>query len=85
MPYATAGVNVRPGSVDLWSYTTNAASIIDGTLYVYCLCSNTTRRHVSAFLKEYAPALTYQDAKRAFQAGKGIDISTGELTQQAAA
>ena len=81
MPYATAGVNVECDGVSLWSYTTCAAEIHENALTVSCLCSNTTRRHVSAFLREYAPRITYQDAKRAYNAGVPIDIRTGELIQ----
>ena len=79
LPYAQAGVNVNGKSVILVSYNTVAADIEKGFLTVSCLCSNTTRRHVSAFLKEYAPRLSYYDAKRAFLAGKPINIETGEL------
>jgi len=79
MPYAQAGVNARGGAVILVSYDTVAADIENGFLTVSCLCSVTTRKHVSAFLKEYAPRLSYCDAKRAFQASKPINIETGEL------
>ena len=85
LPYAQAGVDVKPDGVALFSYSTCAAEIHGCALYVTCLCSNTTRRHVSAFVREYAPALTYADAKRAFLAGKPIDIRTGEIIEEAAA
>ena len=85
MPYAQAGVDVNGGDITLWSYATCAAEIHGKALYVSCLCSVTTRKHVSAFLKEYAPRLSYCDAKRAFQAGRPIDIEPGEFIRDAAA
>ena len=85
MPYAQAGVNLVNGSIVLWSYETLAAEIHGKALYVTCLCSVSTRKHVSAFLKEYAPRLSYYDAKRAFQAGRPVDIETGEFVQDVAA
>ena len=68
----------RPG-VTLISYETAAATLsYDGILTVDCLCSVTTRRHVSAFLREYCPGITYQDAKAAHAGGYSIDITTGD-------
>ena len=51
-PYAKAGIDKRGASIALWSYATCAAEINNGWLSVHCLSSNTTRHHVSAFLRE---------------------------------
>ena len=68
----------RPG-ITLISYETPAATLsYDGILTISCLCSATTRRHVSAFLREYCPGITYQDAKAAHAGGYSIDITTGD-------
>lgn len=68
----------RPGHT-LMSYSTVAATLTDtGILTVDCLCSASTRRHVSAFLSEYAPGISYQDAKAAHLGGYAIDIHTGD-------
>jgi hypothetical protein len=47
-------------------------------LRVYGLYSATTRRHIGAFVKEYAN-LTYQTAKRLYEDGYGYNIHTGEI------
>lgn len=63
----------------LMSYATPAATLTaSGMLTVDCLCSASTRRHVSAFLREYAPGITYQAAKAAHMGGYSIDIHTGD-------
>ena len=43
--------------------------IIDGDkeITAHANCTATTRRHVSAFLKEYIPSLTYHDIKNALK------------------
>lgn len=69
MPSAQAGVIDHIDGTDargryqrregwtLMSYATPAATLTaSGLLTVDCLCSTSTRRHVSAFLREYAPA-----------------------------
>lgn len=67
-----------PG-VTLMSYATPAATLTaGGILTIDCLCSASTRRHVSAFLREFAPAISYQDAKAAHIGGYSIDITTGD-------
>lgn len=85
MPYAQAGVILRNGKVILMSYSTEAATLdtIEGWLTIDCLCSATTRRHVSAFLREYCPAVSYYDAKAAFAGGYAINVYTGEQMDRA--
>lgn len=66
-----------PGKT-LVSYETVAATLTaDGILTIDCLCSVTTRKHVSAFLKQFCPAYSYYDAKAAFNGGYMIDVTTG--------
>ena len=81
MPYAQAGVIIHDnGRIDLMSYDTLAASIDpEGYLTVECLCSNTTRRHVSTFLREYAPNISYYTAKTLLQTGDAMHIVNGDI------
>lgn len=80
MPYAQAGVVLRDGKAVLMSYSTEAATLntVEGWLTIDCMCSATTRRHVSAFLKEYCPAVSYYDAKAAFNGKYAINVYTGD-------
>ena len=80
MPYAQAGVILRDGKAILMSYSTEAATLdtVDGWLSIDCLCSATTRRHVSAFLREYCPGVSYYDAKAAFNGKYAINVYTGD-------
>lgn len=80
-PYAQAGVTCRGDNIALWSYATNAAEINSGWLSVTCLCSNTTRKHVSWFLREYCPQISYATARKLFRSGDEINIYTGELRE----
>lgn len=82
MPYASAGVIFNDDGVHLISYTTLVCSIShDGFLTCTGTYSPTTRKHISAFLKQYAPNMTYQDAKDAYENGYAINIHTGEIIQ----
>ena len=62
MPYAQAHVEETRFGTRLVSYSTVVAEISNGDLYVYGLYSMTTRKHISAYLKEYAN-LPYSVAK----------------------
>lgn len=81
MPYTQAHIEIaNDGSICLFSYTTLVASIdADGWCCCYGLYSQTTRKHISAFAKEYANPLTYFDFKRAYQEGYIINRHTGEV------
>lgn len=80
MPYAQAHIEIdERGNVALFSYNTLAATLTpDGWLSVYCLCSQTTRRHVGAFLREYA-ALDYATGKQLYSDNMRYNICTGEI------
>lgn len=67
------------GSINLISYSTLVASIsIGGWFECYGLYSATTSKHIRLFLKEYAPNLSYQDAKDCYNEGLQMNIHTRE-------
>lgn len=80
MPYAQAGVRFENGSIILVSYST-VVCVIDEHGFLTCTgtYSRTTIKHISAFLKEYAPLLNYYNAKRCYQEHEAINIATGEI------
>lgn len=79
MPYAQAHVRIGDdGTVYLFSYTTLVAEISpDGWLRVYGLYSQTTRRHIGAFVREYAKC-DYPLAKSVYENDMVYNIHTGE-------
>lgn len=85
MPYAQAHIEIDDnGNIALFSYTTRVATLTDdGWLKVYGLYSATTRKHISAFCREYCGVITYQDAKAAYEGGYRINIYTGEIEELA--
>lgn len=80
MPYAQAAVIHHPnGSITLRSYLTDVAHITaDGWLSIHGLYSMTTRKHIGAFVKEYAN-LDFQTAKKLYVDGYQYNIHTGEV------
>lgn len=79
MPYAQAHVSRRPESIGLVSYTTCVATIdASGWLEVYGLYSMTTRRHIGAFVREYAN-ISYQLARELYEKNMVYNIYTGEI------
>ena len=80
MPYAQATViRFDNGAVTLRSYATDVAHIDpNGWLAVYGLYSATTRKHISAFVKEYA-GISYQVAKDLHLRRYMYNIYTGEV------
>ena len=80
LPYAQAGIRViSPNCVQLVSYETVVIEIDRGWLFVNGLYSMTTRRHISAFVKEWLPGLTYRDIKNLYENGQKLNIHTGEI------
>ena len=81
MPYAQAHVEINENSdICLFSYVTLVAWIDrDG----WCGCtgtySQTTRKHISAFAKEYAAPLDYYSFKQAHAGGYVVNKHTGEV------
>ena len=82
MPYAQATIHTHDdGTIVLVSYSTPVAYIEpDGRLYIRGLYSATTRKHIGAFVREYAH-IDYQTAKRLYEDGYGYNIYTGEVVR----
>ena len=80
-PYSNCSVRVLlDGSIVFTSYSTDVIYIDeDGWLYVTGLYSATTRKQIGYFLKEYVPALTYQDIKNLYYNNGALNIYTGEI------
>lgn len=80
MPYAQAKVTIdEHGAIILTSYATDVITIDpQGWLTCTGTYSQTTRKHISAFMKEYTK-LSYNDAKDAFWNNYTINIYTGEI------
>lgn len=83
MPYAQAHIEIdNDNNIHLFSYVTLVATITnEGWLTVNGLYSMTTRKHISAFMKEYSGVLDYQSAKSAYEGGYRINIHTGEIEE----
>ena len=80
-PHAQCSVReLIDGSVVFTSYNTDVIYIDkDGWLYVSGLYSATTRKQIGYFLKEYVPALTYQDIKSLYYNKCLLNIYTAEI------
>ena len=80
MPYAQAKVRMLSGFYhnELVSYQTTVAAIRGGLLYIYGLYSQTTRRHIGAYVREYAN-ISYQLAKDLYEKKMKYNIYTGEV------
>lgn len=80
MPYAQANVIRNMGTVSLISYSTLVATISNNWLTVNGLYSATTRRHIMAFVREYAPNVAdFKTIKTLVEDGLKINIETGEV------
>jgi hypothetical protein len=75
MPYAQAKVRTyEDGTIVLQSYTTDVITITPGGwLVVSGLYSATTRKHISAFVREYC-GCDYYTAKKCYAEKLGYDI-----------
>lgn len=79
-PYGSCGVVFNEYGTHLVSYTTLVCSIDnDGWLTCTGTYSQTTRKHIGAFIKEYAPMLNYYNAKHCYENDVMINIYTGEI------
>ena len=76
MPYAQAHIRRLTNTVVLTSYATDVAAIIGGVLVVYGLYSMTTRKHISAFCKQFG--MDYSIAKKCYTDHLGYDMATRE-------
>lgn len=84
MPYAQAHVEIdaENKAIYLFSYTTLVAGIVDGWAFCNGLYSNTTRRHISAFAKEYGVVIDYYTFKLLYEENLIMDITTGEVVDR---
>lgn len=80
IPYGNAKVIINSGNIKLISYVTTVAEIQDDWLTIYGLYSMTTRKHISAFVKEYC-GITYQTAKKIYEDGLKYNLATGEVVE----
>lgn len=80
MPSAQAGVILKDGSANLISYDTLVCTIdSEGWLTCTGTYSATTRKHIGAFMREYAPNESYCTAKRCYEQDEAYNIRTGEV------
>lgn len=81
MPYAQARVEIdEHGGICLVSYSTNVI-IIDPLGWLTCTgtYSATTRKHISAFMREYGNGSDYYTAKKCYENNTIYNIYTGEI------
>lgn len=80
--YAQAGVIFRPdGTIALWSYATHVCDIKGDYVYCYYNGTQTTRKHIGWFMREYANSY-YQLAKKSADTGKWVNFKTGEVVDE---
>lgn len=86
MPYAQAHVEIDDDfNIYLFSYTTLVCKIdSDGWLTCTGTYSQTTRKHIGAFMREYViypngDHGTYYDAKKCYENNYRFNIDTGEV------
>ena len=85
MPYAQAKVVIdENNAIALISYTTTVV-VIDPQGWLTCTgtYSQTTRKHISAFMKEYGNGATYHTAKMCYEDNATYNIYTGEMVSLA--
>lgn len=86
MPYAQAHVEIdKTGDTYLYSYVTLVAAIEhdengERWLSLSGLYSMTTRKHISAFMKEYTD-FNYSTAKMCATDGVCMNLDTGEIKE----
>jgi hypothetical protein len=80
MPYAQAHIVRRTNTIVLVSYTTEVAAIVGGQLIVNGLYSATTRKHISAFCRQFGT--DYQTAKECYLRGLQYDIVAKQFSQR---
>ena len=81
MPYAQAHIEIYDDTAYLFSYYTLVATvrIEENEKWIRCygLYSATTRKHISAFAKEYG--LTFEQFKKIAGEGYEYNTATGEI------
>ena len=79
MPYAQAQTREYLGMRILQSYATDIIIVKNGLMECTGLYSMTTRKHISAFLWEYYPAVSFNMVKAIAGTGKHLNVMTGEV------
>lgn len=80
MPHAQAGIVRDERGTHLYSYSTLACTISPaGWLTCKCIYSQTTRKHIGAFLKECGNGATKNDAIFCYENNSAYNIYTGEV------
>ena len=83
MPYAQAKVRdyaeIGSDMRILRSYATDVIIVENGLMECTGLYSMTTRKHISAFLLEYYPQITFNMVKAIAGTGDKLDVLTGEV------
>ena len=79
-PYANARIEITDTATVFVSYSTAVIAIDrNGWASISGLYSMTTRKQIGWFLKEYAPAITFQMMKQCLADDMMINIYTGEI------
>ena len=81
LPTAQAGVCfTEHGNIKLVSYSTTVL-VLTGEGWMTCsgLYSATTRKHIGAFLKEYAPNVSFSTISNMVKGGYDFNICTGKI------
>lgn len=78
--YSQCHIEISPSDdVNFFSYTTLVCSISEDWLTCTGTYSQTTRKQIGWFLKEYAPKMSYQMVKQCYIDNMMINIETGEV------
>lgn len=83
MPYAQCGVRIDDnGAITFVSYDTEVITI-DPMGWLTCTgtYSQTTRKQIGYFLREYAYNIHYYDAKRCYEDNETVNIYTREFAK----
>lgn len=82
--YSQCHVEIAPnGEISFFSYVTLVCHIdAEGWLECTGTYSQTTRKQIGWFLKEYAPTMTYQMVKQCVADKMIINIHTGEVVPE---
>jgi hypothetical protein len=79
IPYGQCCVEkINDNTFYLWSYRTMVAKVENNWLTINGLYSQTTRRHIGAFMREYCKS-DYEMAKKLYTDKMMLNIDTGEV------
>ena len=78
MPYAQAQVKQYGDVIILQSYATDVIIIENGVMQVTGLYSMTTRKHISAFMREYHPEYGFKLCKECVEKNIKWDLTKNQ-------